>query len=108
MARKLDDFLLPGFLGGYDIEKLSEVPPKEFREMYIDRMKEYPLITSGGKLRKCEECSSTVDSANELVRYFGLNIHTSCFEQFYSREREDLCEQDKLYFDLVLKSINAE
>ena len=108
MGKGLRDFLVKGFSGisHLDIDKVRQIPLKEFRQRYIEDMQTYfdnhdvPIIT-------CWECYGEISAAEELFRYFGANLHKGCLRKCYGEDskKELFIDKDKEYFDLILESI---
>ncbi len=55
---------------------------------------------------QCWECSRKINSADDLIRYYGANLHKECFKAVYEEEKRTRPD-DTEYFDLVLNSIDA-
>lgn len=49
----------------------------------------------------CFKCQEIINKPENLIRYFGLNLHPDCFKLVYVSERGNLVGTEKDYFDLV-------
>ncbi len=106
MAR-LNDFLGTDIYGLsiYDMDKLNKIPIEGFAKMRLEEMESF--IKNHGKKVDCFACPEPIESANNLVRYFGRNVHNKCFLEEYENDIFDMSVYEKEYFGLVKKSIEA-
>lgn len=82
-----------------DIGKLSQLSPEKFREMYMKEMATF--YRNHGKAPNCGKCHNPVENPEDLIRYFGANLHVGCFLDEFGEERSKLRECEKRFFDLV-------
>ena len=101
-------------LWGPDIARLKALSPMEFRKCYVADMTlfiaEHRKLT--GHAPTCTCCSRQIGSGNELVRYFGTNLHHECFVSTYGEERQQdthpgFSTNETEYFDLVMGRVAA-
>jgi hypothetical protein len=100
MGRGLTEFVVEstGHLT-FDLKKISELSDEEFREKYNEEMEDY--IKNHGRDARCQKCYDPIKTPSDLVRYFGVNLHSLCFLNLYKEARENLHERDRVYFDRV-------
>tara|TARA_Y100000310_G_scaffold340196_1_gene435162 strand:- start:365 stop:685 length:321 start_codon:yes stop_codon:yes gene_type:complete len=84
-----------------DIVGLGSLSEGEFNEWYLAQMEDY--VGNRGKDPVCNGCSESVETSKDLRRYFGRNLHSDCFMDEYSRERDEVRQADRDYFDLVAR-----
>ncbi len=103
----LNDFLVEDRIGLliYDMNRLNKVPIEEFAKMRLEEMESF--MKNHGKSPACYSCSKPIESADNLVRYFGRNDHNDCFLREYENDIFDFTAYQKEYFGLVKKSIEA-
>lgn len=104
---KLNDFLATdrNGLSIYDLDKLNKISVEEFAKMRLEEMESF--MKNHGKKVDCFACPESIESANNLVRYFGRNAHNKCFLEEYENDIFDMSVYEKEYFGLVKKSIEA-
>ena len=62
-----------------------------------------------GSIPCCRVCKVQIIKSENLVRYFGTNLHDSCFIEVYEKERNGhhLKDGEREYFDRVLEVVKA-
>ena len=82
-----------------ELENFVGLPDGLFREAVICRnttfMKEYSSEIL------CGECSSKIDSAHDMIKYFHKRLHVDCFKSVYKVEGPLLEEKERLYFNRI-------
>lgn len=109
MAR-LDDFLDERDYSffNYDVNRLKELPIEEFAKMRVEKMKFFMgkyVESHDGGFPICFPCSKQIETADNLVRYFGRYLHNKCFLEEYGNDIFDLGIHDKEYFGLVKRAV---
>ncbi len=87
-----------------NVSKLMKLSDKEFKELMIGESKNYIEFHQEESMKstiRCVGCEGEIDSPENLIRYFGLNLHPFCFLDMYSEERDNLKEREKRYFDRI-------
>ena len=90
-----------------DIPRLMELSDDEFKEAYSNEMKAFvKFFYSYGNPQElnCGLCSGPANADN-LIRYFGENLHRSCFITRYWTEKSKLEDNEQMFFDRVLELI---
>ncbi len=104
----LSDFVIKdeNGLSTFDLGKLKKLPIDEFAKRYIEEMDSFMKNHVG--LPMCYPCSKPVKTADDLVRYFGLNLHRKCFLEEYENDiAENLAPRHREYYGLVKKFIET-
>ena len=101
---------LADFVGKYgvlDVPMLMELDDENFASVLFDESKSY--MENHGRLPCCRRCDMPVSAPENLVRYFGTNLHDNCFVELYERERNTshFTDRERTYFDRVLKMVKA-
>ena len=86
-----------------DVLRLMELSDEDFSNWRLSEMQNY--FKNHGRNPTCSRCSVIIESPDNLVRYFGENLHSSCFMEKYKREKNNLNEGEQTYFDRVLSLI---
>ena len=90
-----------------DVASLDELSDKDFIEMQENDMQSHFNFLNKCNIFevKCGQCNSLITNPNDLVRYFGENIHKICFKFYYPKDREKWMKLNKqeaiFYFDKV-------
>lgn len=107
MSKGLTDFVVEDNSGMliYDIKKITSagLSLHDFRRKYIEEMQGF--FDNHNNLVSCSRCFAEIATPENLIRYFGNNLHFSCFTTIYGREREGLEEKARAFFDIVRDSI---
>jgi hypothetical protein len=85
-----------------DVKRLMELSADDFVSAFRNEMRNY--VKNHGHSPRCSRCPGKVD-AEDIIRYFGENLHSACFISAYFQEREKLDEREREYFDRVVKLI---
>jgi len=102
---KISDFA--GRDGMIDVPELMRLTDSEFASALFEESRKY--MENHGKTVFCRDCDMPVSAPEDLVRYFGMNMHGACFIEAYEteRERHHLSDGERAYFDRVLKVVQA-
>lgn len=104
---RLSDFVITDKLNllgiaTLDVARLMELSDRDFVGVYRSEIDTF--MDNHGHNPRCSRCSVAVRRDN-LVRYFGENLHYSCFITAYFQEREELEEREQDFFDRVVKLV---
>lgn len=84
----------------YDIEEILALSDSEFSAWYMQKMCSYGFWDKGTP--SCSVCKKDIETPEHLRKFYGRNMHPTCFKQTYEKERCTVPEKDRFYFDRVL------
>lgn len=86
-----------------DSKALMELFDRDFKQLHENEMQAHFNFLENVKVYEimCHQCRNLISTPNELIRYFGSNIHRNCFKDYYPKQREKIEENERIYFDRV-------
>lgn len=93
--------------GMLDVPRLMALSLEDFSAVLFEESSRYMRNHPGAVF--CRECDRLILKPKDLVRYFGINLHSSCFVEVYDRDRGTSHVNDRAreYFDRVLEVVRA-
>lgn len=92
MTKTLSDFTIERTFGKLDIPKLLALSDDDFLEIHQNNSRQY--LTNHGSSPVCQECKTKVTSHLNHVRFYGVNLHNSCFKMVYNKEMSNIDDPD--------------
>ena len=92
MTKRLNDFVTNSN-GMVNVSLLEKESVEDLRAMLVEAsrvyLEEHKKFLPNHSVQ-CYDCKQEVDKPENLIRYFGLNLHPDCFKKTYAGEKENI------------------